>query len=265
MATSELPLRVFLEQLHRQSQERRRVKKEIRRLPRDVREQMVAKAQGFLGQFLQVMEHEEAKRRAVRESSPTSRQKTRERQARLASAIGEQRKATGGDTDTHLDAPPAEAAAAEVVAEPPRATAESVGSVDRDAGDDASETQASSCGDEHHSVHPTAKQEQQALRWWEARQVLYDPLEQINWRTVANLGFKYADDLDLPDEVFQRTKKRLLALYGEKETQDTGTRVGNEGIFAPHRYNLARIAELQAAYDHYRDHPVAFFPRKHEP
>jgi hypothetical protein len=65
--------------------------------------------------------------------------------------------------------------------------------------------------------------------------------------------------------VFQRTKKRLLALYGEKETQDTGTRVGNEGIFAPHRYNLARIAELQAAYDHYRDHPVAFFPRKHEP
>ncbi len=249
---------------------------------------MVAKAQGFLGQFLQVMEYEEAKRRAVRESSTISRQMTRERQAQLAAAIGEQRKASGGEPDTHLDeAPPAEAAAAarEVVAEPPRATAEGAGSDHRDAGDDASEAQ---------TVHPTAKQEQRALRWWEARQVLYDPLEPLNWRTVANLGFKYADDLDFPDEcviriptrvcvrvrwlrvcglltwhelgprVFRRTKKRLLALYGEKETPDTGTRVGNEGIFAPHRYNLARIAELQAAYDHYRDHPVAFFPRKHE-
>jgi hypothetical protein len=260
-----------------------------------VREQMVAKAQGFLGQFLQVMEYEEAKRRAVRESSTISRQMTRERQAQLAAAIGEQRKASGGETDTHLDeAPPAEAAATrEVVAEPPRPTAEGTGSDHRDAGDDASEAQTSCGGGEHHSVHPTAKQEQRALRWWEARQVLYDPLEPLNWRTVANLGFKYADDLDLPDEcviripavcracavvacvrsadvaravsrVFRRTKKRLLALYGEKETQDTGTRVGNEGIFAPHRYNLARIAELQAAYDHYRDHPVAFFPRKHE-
>jgi hypothetical protein len=46
----------------------------------------------------------------------------------------------------------------------------------------------------------TEKRKHLAMLRWEARQLLYDTLEPINWRTIPNLAFKHADALDMPDE-----------------------------------------------------------------
>jgi len=64
--TSDLPLRVFLEQLNRESQERKRVDADsIKPLPHDAREAMVEKAKDFLLKFLGYMAGKRKRKRSL--------------------------------------------------------------------------------------------------------------------------------------------------------------------------------------------------------